>query len=161
MLIPFSSHPPPAVDVTAGTNFGNMTAQGGLAAAFDGNTTQEYAQSAVRATRPGYVGKTFPSPRRLEKMVATSTSNAGFDSAGVSHIIQIRFYATTGAAPTDAYDGTLLAEISNHDDVVRPATLPLTSSDQSTHFEHAWCTIISQDSGDHTAVAEVVFFGWA
>jgi hypothetical protein len=61
-----------------GTNIGDMTAGGGLAAAFDGNTNQAMTASAHRAAVNGFVGKSYSGGRRIDRVVATAANNNGF-----------------------------------------------------------------------------------
>lgn len=50
-----------AVDRTAGTAIGNLTGQGGLAAGFDGDTTQGWNDCATNLANSGNIGKNWGS----------------------------------------------------------------------------------------------------
>lgn len=70
--------------LTSGTPIGGMTAAAGIAAAFNGNTSQGYAASAqssgvsIGYTLPNAVGKSFPTPVVVTQIKAWSPSDDGF-----------------------------------------------------------------------------------
>jgi hypothetical protein len=72
------------IDRTLGTPIGNMTANGGLAAAFDGNIDQTHAASAVDAvTEITYIGKDWGAgvTKIVSGFKAYGSNNWGFHYA--------------------------------------------------------------------------------
>jgi len=65
-----------------GTLLGNMTASGGLAAGFDGNTAQADAAGAYSNTGPtSWIGKEFATNRAVTSWKAWGSTTAGFSNA--------------------------------------------------------------------------------
>jgi hypothetical protein len=82
-----------------GTAIGNMANGGGLAAAFDGNTSQNAAASASITTgdrTTGYVGKDWGSgnTKVISGIVATGASDQGFNQTGTA-TVTITLYGST------------------------------------------------------------------
>ena len=73
------------ISQATGTNIGDMTANGGLAAAFDGNLSQAYAAAAVRTANTGYVGKNYSaSPKIIAQAIVYGSNNTGHDGTGAA-----------------------------------------------------------------------------
>jgi len=144
-----------AISQATGTNIGNMTASGGLAAAFDGSTNT-FADRG--ATSPGYVGKDYSSgPKKISKVVATShNSAAGFDGTSSASNITITLYGKNGSAPSSGTDGASLGTTGSFADGAGPVGKTITSSDQSTLWDYVWVYITS--SVAEPRVANVVFY---
>lgn len=107
------------------TPIGNMTLNGGLAAAFDGSNSKTQALSARAnnssfspGTFSGYVGKSFTTPQRLLSATYWPPNNntggwSGTAGGNAQYSLVINLRGKTGAvAPTGPTDGTLLATFS-------------------------------------------------
>lgn len=148
--------------ITSGSAIGNMTTDGGLAAAFDGNTEQSRTQGArtAQGTNNGYVGKNLGAGSQISAArVYPSTPNKGFGSKTTDATV----YATTielygrHTAPTSPSDGTLLGTASAAAGTTTAITL--LSNDATTVWEYVWVRI-SCPSGSHSIVhtSEAQFF---
>lgn len=131
-------------DRTTGTNIGDMTGGGGLAAAFDGNLSQANSASAVGANRGatgGYVGKDFGSgnAKPLSKIVVRSTNNIGFTNTGN---VTLTLYGKN-TAPANPSDGTSLGTNSIGSGGSNSTDYTVTSSDTVTAYRYAWAKIAS------------------
>jgi hypothetical protein len=147
------------VDKAAGTAIGDMIGGGGLAAAFDGNTSQTAGISALKAsTTDAYAGKSWSSKKVPSKAVVYSASDVGWTgSAGVS--ITINFRVKTGLAPTGPTDGTIIATtgaFSNPSSGL-PQSKTLTPTAGSLAYDHWFIEIILGTSGS-ACCAEVQFY---
>lgn len=145
-------------DITAGTNIGDMTETGGLAAAFDGTTSQVYASCATKTAAPGYVGKTFSGPRQIHSVDIYGSSNTGLDGNTGSTTYTVQLYGKAGSAPSTSTDGTLLASQSAADSN-GISIIGMVSSDDTTFYDHAWVRIST--TGVNAACAELVIYGWS
>lgn len=144
-------------NITAGSNIGDMTETGGLAAAFDGNTAQAYSASATKTTTPGYVGKTFSGACQIDYADVTGSSNSGVDGNSGATTITLTLYAKSGSAPASATDGTQLATVTQAD--ANGTTVRLTSTDNLTYYDHAWVRFAT--TGANSCCSELVIFGWS
>jgi hypothetical protein len=144
-----------AISQATGTNIGDMTAQGGLAGAFDGSTATVAARST---STPGYVGKNYSSaPKKISKVtVQSQNSAAGFDGTSAASNINITLYGKNGDAPSNGTDGTPLGTTGSFADATGPVTKTITSSDQATLWDYVWVYITS--SAAEPQIAEVVFY---
>lgn len=140
-----------------GTNIGDMTSSGGLAAAFDGNTSQNYSSSATTASGgTAYIGKNYSSaPKRIFKAVITGSTDTGIDGgggAGVSVTLTLR--GKNGGAPSGRTDGTLLGQST----VTEGDGLSFTinnGGDLSQLWDYVWMDI--SHASFPSACAELVF----
>ncbi|KAJ8135137.1 hypothetical protein OY671_011650, partial [Metschnikowia pulcherrima] len=87
------------------------TGGGGLAAAFDGNTSQAHGACAfstptVNGT-PAFVGKAFSAGANIAKVIAYSSSNNGWTGNYPGQSITLTSY-TKATAPSSYNDGTVL-----------------------------------------------------
>ncbi len=127
-------------DRTQGTNIGNWTGNGGLAASFDGNTNQASGSCSARAgVSPCYVGKTISVAAPLSKMVIYGSNNVGHSSAGSAETITWRLYGKNGT-PSNETDGTLLAS-GTFTDTDDNTAHTLTSGDKVTSYTSLWVYI--------------------
>ena len=131
------------IDRTLGTNIGNLTGSGGLAAAFDGTRHNTSSTSASRSGTDGYVGKTLGNPSKIDHAIAYS-STVGYVSAA-DPAITLELYGKAGAAPANATDGTLLAT-SSFTDTAGNIVTELESSNKTTVFNHVWLRVSSAGS---------------
>lgn len=94
-----------------GTNIGDLTGGGGLAAAMDGDNSKTYAQCATVAATTGYIGKTPTSSVKVSRAIVYGSSDKGFVT-GAQPTVTLSLYGKTGSAPASGTDGTLLGSIS-------------------------------------------------
>lgn len=124
-------------DRTTGTNIGDATSGGGLAAAFDGDADEPNNECAYRNVGANmWVGKTLAASAPISKVVTYGSNDAGYEGVGGS--ITISLYAKNGAAPSNGTDGTLLATTGSIADVGTADPQTLTSSDNLTVYDHVW-----------------------
>ena len=136
---------------TLGTNIGNMTAGGGLEAAFDGTTSQIDSASAKRSlANSAYIGKTLAVESAISKAIVHAPSDSGFTNGRAASLY---LYGKTGAAPSNDTDGTLLGEVEQID--TSPQTL---ISNNATVWDHVWVTIIPSTHNTDISIAEVEFY---
>lgn len=145
------------IDRTSGTRIGNMTLNGGLPAAFDGNTAQaDAAACRGNAASTQYVGKTLAISRAIDHAVVYPTTDTGYNgnvSLGVS-AGDIRLYAKTGAAPANATDGTLLGTASSVNNATSGSTT-IASGDTTTIYDHAWINFNATGTSPVTSEVEL------
>ena len=134
-----------------GTVFGNMTGQGGLAAAFDNNTNQTTAQGAYLSGSNNYVGKSFTTGQNITQVkVYAASDNYGF--GGLSNATTITIYGKT-SAPSAYNDGTVIGS--------EPSFTPAASQiktiacNATTAYTHVWAAI---NQNNDTACAELEYF---
>ena len=152
------------IDRTAGTNIGNMTVSGGLAAAFDGTTDQADGSSARFNDVDGWVGKTLAAARVFGKALVYGTNASGFESGpnGVNNDT-LEIYGKSGTAPSAYNDGTLLATLTfthNTPDALYPAGRELDSTDLVSSWDHLWVHVHSGNGGQVTWCAELQLYAW-
>lgn len=132
---------------TEGSNIGNMTDQGGLAAAFDGIILQATSGSCSRGdATDAYVGKNFSStPRRVWSASCYGTTDQGYASGGAPQpTIALELRAKNGSAPSSSSDGTLLGSTSFTDtDDQSNDPRELVSSDAATEWDYVWLRVTS------------------
>lgn len=136
------------VDRTTGTAIGDMTSNGGLAASFDGTTSQALASCSRVAGFPtnGYVGKTWSTAKTFARATVYGSNNQGFlDTDNRSCTITIR--GKNGAAPTDPTDGTSLGSITFNDTSNESAGRSITSIDTTTAYDHWFAQILLNEEG--------------
>jgi hypothetical protein len=148
--------PGQVIDRTAGTNIGNMTDGGGLAAAFDGNTSVADDGNAKSTTaNDGYCGKTLASASTISKAEIYSSSNLGHDTTGGATTITITLYGKQGSAPGSATDGTSLGSDSFSDTV---GMRTINSSDAATLWDHVWVRVQTSGGGVIPYCGELVLY---
>lgn len=111
------------------TNFGNMTGNGGVAAAFDGNISKsDTACAAITASSgpgtnfivgvSGYVGQHFSTPEPISSVTIYPSATVGFADSVVTPLtagnqvlnLALRLYGSN-SPPSGPTDGTLLGEV--------------------------------------------------
>ena len=166
--------------IGTGVVIGDLIQNGGIAAAFDGITSQTLAQSAAKIVSTngtflsvdGYVGKNY-SGGAEQIGGATVFATEDFSLGGVqlstvaqslvgqSVTVSLRAKATVPLSPSD---GTLLAQVTNP---VPFQSVSLISNDQNTAWnfvwiEIAWTATITNPTGQSVSLtsttAEVQFF---
>jgi hypothetical protein len=151
------------IDREAGTDIGNMTQGGGLAAAFDGETSESPNQCSRQDT-PGWVGKTLAAPTRIARARIYSSNNSGYcedDGAGQPNIT-LQLYAKQGAAPSSSTDGTLLGSTGSFGDSnTSLMTRDIISNDIATEYDHVWVRVSkSSGAGERMLIGELQLWEW-
>lgn len=124
-------------DRTTGTNIGDATSGGGLAAAFDGNNNQANGACAYRnAAANMWVGKTLAAAAPVSKVQTYGSNDVGYDGVGAN--ITITLYGKNGAAPANGTDGTSLGTTGSVSESTAGDPKIITSSDTITTYEHVW-----------------------
>ena len=146
-----------------GTAIGNMTSNGGLAAAFNGNNNQAYAQNSVVLTgsAPAFIGKDWGSgnTKTITGVKTWGSNETGYSGVGAA---TSHFLYGSNSAPTGTSDGTLITTlVTNTADV--NGTNPfvyLTGIDATTAYRYHWLTITTPSSPTgQTIVCELEFYG--
>lgn len=165
-------------------SIGDMTGGGGLAAAFDGISTQVGAACAEKSSglipviSPGapppygsititsYVGKNYSgaSDQKIAQAVVYPSSDRGFSvNSTVSHQTITLKLRAKASLPGSSSDGTLLGSVALTTDTSAAQTI--TSNDQSTAWKYVWVEMIVATTFDgdgedvtlYNAIAELVF----
>lgn len=136
-------------------NFGDMTAGGGLAAAFDGNFSQTAANSAEKTfgavlAGSGYVGKNYSgaAAQAIDSCTVWPSTDSGFFVPTIfgsnwSFTVTLNLRAKA-AVPANASDGTLLGSYSftiastAPDFSVDFAPVTIASNDKVTTWNYVW-----------------------
>lgn len=172
--------------LSGSTNIGNMTQQGGLSAAFDGNTTKPLSGSAVMSdsaiTTPGsyhftrgYVGKNYSgaSAQKIQSVTVTPATDAGLIEASTGYTL---FQNVTlnlrgnSSSPSSASDGTLLGTWSSgtvRGGAYNPGPINIVSTDQATAWNYVWVEAVAQFQnnnpadqtlGGYISIAQIQFY---
>ena len=155
-----------AISGGTGTNIGNMTNRGGLAAAFDGVTSKVNTACALATDRSnGFVGKNYTGgAQAISQAVVYPSNNNGFAESFSSGLgespVQLSLRASN-SAPSTGFEGTLLADTGKIANTLSPVTL--TSSDTSDTWNYVW--VLVQDWGpaagsgiNDVQIAQVTFY---
>lgn len=146
------------IDRTLGTNIGNMTLNGGLAAAFDGTTNQTAASVArTSGTSTGYVGKTLATPAPVERAVVHGSNSNGY-AFTVNSATTVTLYGKQGAAPSSGTDGQVLGTISFTDTSNESTGRTITSTDAETVWDHVWVYVDCPTEPTAVYVGELVLY---
>jgi hypothetical protein len=159
-----------AQDLAGSVNIGNMTAKGGLAACFDGNTSQNIEQAAREdgGGTNSYVGKNYSgaSAQAIGSATVYPTSDYGFSFAfseeafvdqSLTITLRLRAKAT---APSSPSDGTLLGTTGPFSEAgyVSGGPRTITSTDTVTTWNYVWVEIESSISNWLVGCSEVQFY---
>jgi hypothetical protein len=139
----------------AGTNIGDMTAFGGLAAAFDGTYAPKASAScAAKFVSPfGYVGRNFTVAQVIGSASLWPSTDFGFVNGSSGNVI-LDLYGKNGL-PANSTDGTLLATKSIANQFTGPVTITPVFS--TTTYTHGWVRISRAGGGNiDTLVAQLV-----
>jgi len=145
------------IDRTTGTNIGDMTVDGGLAAAFDGDTSQGLSDCARVDAANGYVGKTLAVRAKFGR--ATIYGGDGSGSAtgfvgGSNPSVTINIRGKQGAAPSGRTDGTVVGTITFTDTGDESAGRVISSTNLQTEWDHLWAEVTTS-GGANLRVAEL------
>ena len=124
------------IDRTTGTNIGNMTALGGLAASFNGTTSETTTNASGISASPGYVGKTYGAGKIFSRAVVYGSSNAGFIN-GTNPSTTLTIYGKNGT-PASATDGTSIGSVTFTDTTNESAGRSVTSTDTTNTYTSIW-----------------------
>lgn len=151
------------IDRTLGTNFGDCTADGGLAAAYDGTTNQTGTSCARTAgsVTACYVGKTGDVSRYLSKVTIYGSNNNGYVSSANPSVTANFRAQVGGSAPANAAAaasaGVLLGSITFTDSANESTGRDITSSDTTTLYDHWWVSY-SWSGAQKANIAEHRFY---
>lgn len=149
------------IDRTTGTNIGNMTSAGGLAAAFDGVTSQTSASCALLGSATNaFVGKTLAASRAFGQAVVFGSNNAGYVAGAGTPAVTLTVYGKQGAAPSSGTNGTALGSISFSDTSNESTGRTIASTDLGTVWDHLWIYVAQGGSAANMFVAELQLYAW-
>lgn len=135
----------------AGTNFGDMTLNGGLAAAFDGTRDKVAGLCAAKVAAFGYVGRNFTVPQVIGQALVWPSNDNGFQNVGGT-TVTLDLYGKNGL-PANSTDGTLLATTTILDQTTGPVVLKPAFS--TTTYTHGWVRVL-QTGGDAIFVSQLL-----
>jgi len=165
---------PSLIAQDTGTAIGDLTSQGGLAGAFDGNRFESYADSAATSggQATGYIGKNWGSSKTITGFILYSPTQFGFVGSGAS-TFTVKLYGKNGA-PSNSTDGTLLFTSSSVNDnlistngergslryfadttMVSEETISSFTTD--TAFTYHW-VVITPNASESIHVSEIEFY---
>lgn len=138
----------------------NQLGGGAMTKLFDGMTSQAWGGGTTLPYKSGSfcnVGLTFLTPLRMSKFVVYGSNDDGFIlSANPSTTIDI--YGKAGTVPSTDTDGTLLGTLSFTDTANESAGRTITSTDQSTSYDHVWARISTGSSTSITAAEIRIYY---
>jgi hypothetical protein len=144
---------------TGGSNIGDMTSDGGLAAAFNGTTNAAGTSCARKlSATTAYVGRTLASPSSVSTCTVYGSNNAGFVGA-INPNVQLQLYGKTGSAPASDTDGTVIGTVSFTDTANESGGRAITMTDTTTVWDHVWVRIVNSGAANSLAIAEIVALG--
>lgn len=150
------------IDRTTGTNIGNGTVGGGLAAAFDAVTNQTDSSCAAKAAAAAnsmFVGKTNAVPTAIESVTVYGSNNSGYVFS-TNPACTLTLYGKMGVAPANGTDGTSLGSVSFTDTANESASpRTINSSDTATYWDHRWVNL-TQANNAVIYIAEIQTTGW-
>lgn len=151
---PHRGYPQPALlDRTAGTNIGDMTVSGGLAAAFDGTTNQAKASSAQKSNGAGYCGKDWGATSYVYTMaVVYPTNDLGFTN---NSTVTVTMYGSN-SSPASGTDGTSLGSTGSIADTTSAQTINITNTNA---YRYVWVYVDGTGASD-TYFAELQLTGY-
>lgn len=148
------------IDRTTGTNIGDCTTNGGLSAAFDGNTSQVFNSSATRqSATTAYVGKTLAASRTFGQAICFGSTNNGY-KGGSDPTVTLTMWGKQGTAPASVTDGTNLGSISFTDQTNESTGRTISSNDLSTIWDHLWLGVAAAGAGGAISVSELQLYAW-
>lgn len=148
------------IAASTGTNIGNMTGNGGLAAAFDSVTNQLSGNCANSPGAFGSVGKDYGgSPQRVSRVRIFGSSNVGFYNS-TNHALELRLYGSQ-VAPNASFDnGVELGRITFTDTDNESAGRDIFSNDAQTAWTYVWVLIKIALAPSGILCGELQVFQW-
>ncbi len=145
------------VNRSTGTDFGNMTFSGGLAATRDGNTNQDDAAAArtIGSAATGYAGSAFGAGKAYSRFIIYGTNNAGYHDSGTGTII-LTIYGKNGV-PANSTDGTSLGTTSFANYANASDGKNIASTNLVTTYTHVWVAV-TLPSADVSRCAEFIIY---
>lgn len=126
------------VSQSAGTNIGNMTANGGLAAAYDSTRAQSAAASAAAGMGTNaYIGKQLAASKIISRVRVFGSNNNGFISGGALSSVTINLYASN-SSPANSTDGTLIGTLTFTNTTDESAGRDVYSNDLTNAWAYVW-----------------------
>lgn len=148
------------IDRTAGTNIGNMTASGGLAAAFDGVTSQAFPASAgFQIGGTPWIGKTLAAPAAFGRAIVYGSNNSGF-VGGVDPNVTLTFRGKNGAAPATSTDGTAIGTLTFAETADESAGRIVESTNHQTKWDHIIVEITHDGGAANEYCAELSLYAF-
>lgn len=153
------------IDRTAGTNIGDMTGGAGLAAAFDGQTSEIDADCCRSAAASDpisvYAGKTLAASKVFGQAILYGSNGNGFiNNENVSCTLNIR--GKNGTPPSSPTDGTIVGTITFTDTSDERAGRTINSADLANRWDHLFVQVSANPSTSRVAnLAELVLYEWA
>ncbi len=144
-----------------GSNIGDMTLNGGLAAAFDGNTNQgNTACAAITSDATNYIGKNCSAtPKIISSVTVYSSNNLGYTNNGAVSAT-LTLYAKQ-SLPANSTDGISLGSTTFTNAASSTNTNTITSNDQYTAWAYFWVAILCGGAAGQTKlIAEIQFTGY-
>ena len=148
----------PSVLISAfGTNIGNMTGSGGLAAAFDGVTNVGFVDTATRGDSVGWVGKTLARSDRFLRAVVYGSNDIGYAGGSGEPQITINIKGKQGAigSPPSGGGWTTIGTITFTDTANESTGRTITSTDTTTFWDHIIAEITRGDGSSGVRCAEL------
>jgi hypothetical protein len=147
------------LDYTGSTNIGNAVSNGGLAAAFDGTTSQAAVDcAALVATTSIYVGKSLATAQAIHSAKIYGSNNAGYYSSTNTNMTA-DLYGKQGTAPADGTDGTVIGTLAFSDTANESVARTITATDANTLWDHVWVNLSYAGAADTMYFAELELFG--
>lgn len=142
---------------TAGTNIGDLTGNGGLAAAFNGNTNQASSACAFAALSTGvhaYVGKNFTTAIGIASVTFYTATDQGLSANGaVSCTVTLRGMHTAPSSASDAGSTSLGSVVFT--DSLSQQNKTITSNDAVTKWEYLWLDCAPGGTNPNCNIAEM------
>lgn len=149
------------IDASALTKFGDMTAQAGLAAAFDGETSETATNTASKtlggsSPGTGYVGFELATATVFAGAIVYGASNGGFMSQ--NNAMTLNIYGSN-STPSTSSDGTLLGTSGEFTDTSDGSGgIEIESNGNLNRFTHFWVEYVRGAVSGNFYCAELVIF---
>lgn len=144
-----------------GSNIGDMTFNGGLAAAFDSNTNQTPAECArgIAGSSSAFVGKTPQARVGFGRAVIHGSNNRGFFTTGAESSVTINIRGKSGSAPASASDGTVVGTTTFTNTSDESGGRTIETTDSVTKWDHLFAEVLwGGATNGSTVVAELVIY---
>jgi hypothetical protein len=146
------------LDTSGATEIGDMSGGGGLVTIDDGDTTEDLATSATKASATtAYAGFTLAAAKKIHSVKVYGSNDQGFVN-GANPNVTLTLYAKTGTAPANGTDGTAIGTLAAFADTADESagkTITVDEDYVNTEYLHVW-VYASQDGAAATmAIAEV------
>ena len=146
-----------------GTAIGNMTAEGGLARAFNGTNTETRANSAMynssgSQSDPSYIGKNWGTPKVIDQFRWYGSSDDSFQTNGGNSTMTMRLFGNS------TNDFSTATQIGSDQSIGNARAMSDYSTSQSgmsgtTAYQYHWVAgYVDQGGGAGIIVSEMVFW---